>query len=86
MVVLEYLWQVIKQSLYVLAVGFLPYLIFALLMQKISHTIRIRLASLFGLNGYIYLTAPGVMIHELSHAFFCLLFQQWIKAVYANAK
>ena len=78
MVVLEYLWQVIKQSLYVLAVGFLPYLIFALLMQKISNAIRCRLASLLGLKGYVYITAPGVMIHELSHAFFCLLFRHKI--------
>ena len=58
----------------ILAIGFLPYLIFALLMQKISDIIRNRLAALMGIKGYIYTTAPGVMIHELSHAFFCILF------------
>lgn len=75
MIIFEYLWQVIKQSLQILAIGFLPYLIFALLMQKISNSIRNRLISLLGIKGYIYITAPGVMIHELSHAFFCVLFR-----------
>lgn len=74
MVVVEYLWQVICQVLQILMIGLLPYVIFALLMQFISNNIRIRLASLLGLKGYIYITAPGVMIHELSHAFFCLVF------------
>ena len=75
MIVLEYLWQVVRQSLQILAIGFLPYLVFAVLMQKISNSIRFRLASLLGVKGYIYLTAAGVMIHELSHVFFCLLFR-----------
>ena len=78
MVIFEYLWQVIKQSLQILAIGFLPYLIFAFLMQKISNSIRNRLVSLLGIKGYIYITAPGVMIHELSHAFFCILFRHKI--------
>ena len=78
MVIFEYLWQVIKQSLQILAIGFLPYLIFAFLMQKISNSIRNRLVSLLGIRGYIYITAPGVMIHELSHAFFCILFRHKI--------
>lgn len=75
MIIFEYLWTVIKQSLQILAIGFLPYLIFAFLMQKISNSIRNRLVSLLGVKGYIYITAPGVMIHELSHAFFCILFR-----------
>lgn len=78
MFILEYLWLVIKQSLQILAIGFLPYLIFAMLMQKISDSIRNRLASLFGVQGYVFLTAPGVMIHELSHAFFCIIFRHEI--------
>ena len=75
MIIFEYLWLVIKQSLQILAIGFLPYLIFALLMQRISNSIRERLISLLGVKGYIYITAPGVMIHELSHAFFCIVFR-----------
>ena len=75
MIIFEYLWLVIKQSLQILAIGFLPYLIFAFLMQKISNSIRDRLVSLLGIKGYIYITAPGVMIHELSHAFFCVAFR-----------
>ena len=78
MIIWEYLLKTVMQALRFLAIGLLPYLIFALLMQKISNAIRIRLASLLSLKGYIYLTAPGVMIHELSHAFFCLLFRHKI--------
>ena len=78
MIVFEYLWQVIKQTLYILAVGFFPYLIFAFLMQKISNAIRERLISLLGIKGYIYITAPGVMVHELGHAFFCVIFRHKI--------
>ena len=75
MIILEYLQQAVIQALKMLAIGLLPYLIFALLMQKISNSIRMRLALLLSVKGYIYLTAPGVMIHELSHAFFCLIFR-----------
>ena len=75
MIILEYLQQAVIQALKMLAIGLLPYLIFALLMQKISNSIRTRLALLLSVKGYIYLTAPGVMIHELSHAFFCLIFR-----------
>ena len=51
-----------------------PWLAVALLMQLLSSMLRSLLARKIGTMTYVYLTAPGVMVHELSHAFFCLLF------------
>ena len=65
MEILDYLLQAAQFSLKTLAIGLLPYLIFAFLMQKISISIRRSLAALIGDRGYIYITALGVMLHEL---------------------
>ena len=72
--ILSYLMNALLHAGQLLVVGLLPCVIYAFLMQKFSNAIRIRLASLLGVKGYVYLTFPGVMIHELSHALFCLLF------------
>ena len=71
---LTYLWNALLHALQLLCVGLLPCVVYAFLMQVFSHAIRVRLASLLGLRGYVCLTAPGVMVHELSHAAFCLIF------------
>ena len=71
---LSYLGNALLHAVQLLVMGLLPCVVYAFLMQKCSNAIRIRLASLLGVKGYIYLTFPGVMIHELSHALFCLLF------------
>jgi hypothetical protein len=55
-----------------------PVLILAFVLDQLSQFIRARGARLFGLDAYIYLTAPGVMIHELGHAFFCVIFRHRI--------
>jgi hypothetical protein len=47
-------------------------------MQLLSNSIRKSLAKILGIQGYIYLTAPGVMIHEIGHAIFCLIFRHKI--------
>ena len=78
MEILDYLLQAAQFSLKTLAIGLLPYLIFAFLMQKISISIRRSLAALIGDRGYIYITALGVMLHELSHEFFCVVFRHKI--------
>jgi hypothetical protein len=72
--ILNYLWIAAKEFMLVLFLGFMPYLFFAIIMQMITKFIRKRLASLLGEKLYIYLTCPGVMIHELSHALFCIIF------------
>ena len=61
-----------------LLVAFLPWLTVAFVMQLLSNSIRKSLAKIFGIQGYIYLTAPGVMIHEIGHAVFCLIFRHKI--------
>lgn len=74
MAILSYLGDALLHAVQLLVIGLLPCVVYAFLMQKCSNAIRIRLASLLGVKGYVYLTCPGVMVHELSHALFCLLF------------
>ena len=78
MMVIEYLLNALKQTLLILAYGVLPYIVFALFMQWCANAIRKRLASLIGVKRYVYLTAPGVVVHELGHALFCPLFRHRI--------
>jgi len=75
----NYLLNALLSGTIILAVGLLPWLITAGLMQLASNSLRQSLARLLGDNAYIYLTAPGVAIHELSHAFFCLVFGHKIR-------
>ncbi len=78
MPVLSYVGSALWNTVLILAIGLLPCLVVAFVMQKCSNAIRSRLVSVLGIKGYVYLTAPGVMIHELSHAFFCLIFRHKI--------
>jgi hypothetical protein len=74
MAIVDYLWQSTKDFMLVLFLGVTPYIFFALLMQFLTNFIRQRFTTLLGIKPYIYLTCPGVVIHELSHAVFCLIF------------
>lgn len=78
MAAVNYILNSILSGIIILAVGLLPWLITAGLMQLASNWLRNSMARLLGDNAYIYLTAPGVAIHELSHAFFCLVFRHKI--------
>ena len=73
-IVIDYLTrgalQTGRQLLFVLG----PMLVIAVVLQYVSRFVRTRAARAIGFNAYIYLTAPGVMIHELGHAFFCVTF------------
>ncbi len=46
----------------------------ALVLHHLSGFVRARVAAVVGLDIYTYLTAPGVAVHELGHAFFCIVF------------
>ena len=78
MVIIDYIGKVFYNTGISLAVLFLPSIVIAFIMQKFSDILRNRLASVLGVKGWVYLTAPGVMIHELSHALFCIIFRHKI--------
>ena len=75
---INYIGQVIWHTVLFLLISVLPWIAVALVMQLLSNSIRKSLAKIFGIQGYIYLTAPGVMIHEIGHAVFCLIFRHKI--------
>jgi hypothetical protein len=55
-----------------------PGLVLAYAMHRLSGLMRNYAARIFGLRVYIGLTALGIVIHELGHAFFCLVFRHKI--------
>ena len=75
---INYIGQVLWQTILFLLIGVLPWIAVALVMQLLSNSIRKSLAKIFGIQGDIYLTAPGVMLHEIGHAVFCLIFRHKI--------
>ena len=75
---INYIGQALWHTILFLLIGVLPWIAVALVMQLLSNSIRKSLAKIFGIQGYIYLTAPGVMIHEIGHAIFCLIFRHKI--------
>lgn len=81
MLVITYILSAFWNTIFLSCLGLLPFIGFAFLMLKFSNALRLRLASYMGVEKYVYLTAPGVMVHELSHAFFCLLFRHKIVEV-----
>lgn len=70
----EYLQESFLNAVKIIFCCLAPWLAIALLMQVLSTILRTNLARAIGPSVYVYLTAPGVMVHELSHAAFCLLF------------
>ena len=78
MMILNYCVDAILNTGKMILIGVLPWLATAGLMQIISSALRRKLACLLGTGLWVYLTVPGGMIHELSHAFFCLVFRHRI--------
>jgi len=73
--------QVLQGAGLAFGLVFGPPLLAALVMQFSAHFAQQGLARLFGVRAFSYLTAPGVIIHELSHAIFCVLFGHRIKHI-----
>jgi hypothetical protein len=58
-----------------------PALGLGLVMHFLSDRIRVQSAVLIGQKKYIYITALGTVVHEASHAFFCLVFAHKITKI-----
>ena len=65
----------------VVSYGLLPYIALALFMQIMSTLLRNCFSEGFLGKFFIFLTAPGVMVHELGHILFCLIFRHEILQV-----
>ncbi len=81
MAILDYLLYgivaTLKQLVWVLGAP----MVLALMMQGVTHLVRTRSARLMGAKPFYYFTAPGTVLHELSHALFCVLFGHRITAM-----
>ena len=69
-----YILSVLKTSGMLFFYGIFPYVCAALLIQFLSGRLRERLAAAFGMRIFAFVTAPGVAVHELSHAAACIIF------------
>lgn len=73
-----YIWSVCVLTIQLLFVLLVPGLILGGLLQLFSNRLRSKMAQFMGTNAFVYLTFPGVIIHELGHALFCLIFRHEI--------
>ena len=74
MIVLEYFKDVCFKSVLIILLLSLYFVMLGGLMHLMSNFLRKKFADVFGLKTYIYLTAPGGVVHESGHALFCLVF------------
>ena len=73
----HYIAHALLNGCKILLVGVLPWILIAWCLNCLSDAVRKRLYFL-GDRAFIYLTAPGVAVHELSHAAFCPVFRHKI--------
>ena len=78
MIVLHYILDVFLKSVEMLAWSILPCIIITVLMQYLTKSLWMGLGNLIGLRRLVYISSPGVAVHELSHAFFCVIFRHRI--------
>ena len=76
--IISYVGSAIGNTVLFLLFGILPWIAIAFIMQLLSNSIRKSLTKILGIQGYIYLTCHGVMVHEIGHALFCVIFRHKI--------
>ena len=76
--IINYIGTAIWNTVLFLLLGIFPWIAVAFIMQMLSNSIRKSLAKILGIQGYIYLNCPGVMVHEIGHALFCIIFRHKI--------
>ena len=81
MALLNYLISSLLNGICLVGLGVLPYIVLAFLMHFMSRLIRNGIAKESSGNFWIYLTSPGVAVHELGHVVFCLVFRHQITEV-----
>lgn len=78
---LVYLVQVIQTTAWQVFLLFGPGLVLALGMYYLSGILRSQVTQVFNWKIFVYLTIPGTVLHELGHAFFCLVFRHQIREI-----
>lgn len=76
---LEYLWRGLLLTVRELVLLLGPALALGLALHYLAEAIRQASLRLMHFNLFAWLTAPGTVVHELGHAFFCLLFGHQVK-------
>lgn len=71
---MAYIFDSFLNGFYILALGVVPYIGFAYFMQIMSKSLKKGISAGFWRKLFIYITAPGVIIHELGHIIFCFIF------------
>jgi hypothetical protein len=77
-VIADYLSRSLAITAQQVLILLLPALVLALALDQLSRALRRRMARAWGVSAYVKLTAPGVVIHELGHALFCVVFRHRI--------
>ena len=78
-VILSYIWAAILASLIQIGIFLVPGLVLTLIMNYVSTFVQRRALLTIGKGWYLGLFGwLGTIIHELGHAFFCLIFRHKI--------
>ncbi len=72
------LWETTTHTMMLIGSVLLPFVLFALIVHRIERFVQIHLAERFGWKSVLWTGWLGTPIHELSHAFFCKVFQHRI--------